>query len=95
MSLENYLSFLQQIITMTNPKDPASVALAKNALSAVTALAITSHKVDSLTWRIMDSAEDQFERLLRHKDDFQGVPGDYAGNSNKRHRLLNVLRPGC
>ena len=95
MSIENYLSFLQQIITMTDPNDRAAVALAKNALTSVAALAITSHKVDSITWRIMHEAEERIELLLRHKEDFAGTPGDYVGNKNKRHRLLNVLRPGC
>ena len=95
MSLENYLSFLQQIITMADPHDKASVALAKNAVTAVNALAHTSQKTDALTGRVMLVAEVQFERLLHHKDDFAGKPGDYMGNQNKRHRLLNVLRPGC
>lgn len=95
MSLENFLSFLQQIITMTNPKDTASVALAKNAVVSVIALARSSEKVDALTWRVMNEAEMLLEQLLRHQDDFAGKPGDYVGNKNKRHRLLNVLRPGC
>jgi len=95
MSLDNYLSFLQQIITMTDIFDKASVALAKNAVTAVNALAQTSQKVDALTWRVMLAAEMQLELLLHHKDDFAGKPGDYMGNQNKRHRLLNVLRPSC
>ena len=95
MSLENFLSFLQQIITMTDPGDTESVALAKNAVVSVVALAQSSRKVDALTWRVMDAAEMRLEQLLRHQDDFAGKPGDYAGNRNKRHRLLNVLTPGC
>lgn len=95
MSLENFLSFLQQIITMTDPDDTASVALAKNAVVSVIALAHSSKKVDALTWRVMYAAEMRLEQLLRHKEDFAGKPGDYVGNQNKRHRLLNVLRPGC
>ena len=95
MSLENFLSFLQQIITITDPDNAASVALAKNAVVSVIALAYSSQKVDAFTWRVMHTAEMSLEQLLRHKDDFAGKPGDYTGNSNKRHRLLNVLRPGC
>lgn len=95
MSIQNFLSFLQQIITMTDPDNAASVALARNALTAVTALALTSHTIDSLVYGVMKAADLQLENLLRHKDDFKGVPGDYRGNENKRHRLLLVLRPGC
>ena len=95
MSLENFMIFLQQIITMTDPGDPVSVALAKTSVESVIALAYSSQKVDPATWRVMYSAEMRLDQLLRHKQDFAGKPGDYIGNQNKRHRLLNVLRPGC
>lgn len=95
MSVENFLSFLQQLITMTDPDDKAAVALAKSALFAVSGLARSSGKIDPMTNRIMLCAEMRLELLIRHKADFAGTPGDYAGNQRKRHRLLNMLSPGC
>lgn len=95
MSLDNFLSFLQQIITMAESDDKASVALAKNALISVCALAQSSGKIEPMTRRVMACAEMRLELLILHKGDFAGKPGDYLGNQKKRHRLLNVLSPGC
>lgn len=95
MSLDNFLSFVQQLITMAEPGDKVSVALAKNALISVCALAQSSGKIDPLTHRVMACAEMRLGMLILHKDDFAGKPGDYLGNQKKRHRLLNVLNPGC
>lgn len=95
MSLENFLSFLQQLITMTDPDDAASVALAENALTAVIALAHTSKTVDPLTARAMHKAHMRLNGFLRHKDEFAGKPGDYMGNQHKRYRLRSMLSPEC
>lgn len=95
MSLNNFLSFLQQLITMADPSDPASVALAKQAVVSVVDLARLSQKTDSFTWRIMVTAATEFDMLLRHKSSFAGKPGDLVGNKNKRDRMLDALYPGC
>lgn len=95
MTLDNFLSFLQQIITMTDPNDRAAVALAKNALNSVLALGQCSGMTDAFTLRLMMRAENLLTQLLYHRDEFAGKPGDYAGNQNRRHRLRNVLTPGC
>ena len=42
MSLENYLMFLQQVITMTDPHDVVSKTLAKMSLESVMAMATKS-----------------------------------------------------
>lgn len=96
MSYDNFLSYLQQLLTMVDPKNKYSVALAKSALSQTIALARISGKTDvGPTLRIMRMAERQFENLAEHRADFAGVPGEYEKNSIKRRRLGLVLRPGC
>lgn len=95
MSLDNFISYLQQILSMINPKDKYSVALGKSALSTTIALAISSEKVDPLTHRTMMRAEDQFEFLAQSAKDFAGKPGDFDGNEKRRRRLLMSITPSC
>ena len=95
MSINNFLSYLQQILTMINPKDKYSVALGKSALSATIALAIASGKIDMETRRAMMIAENRFEYLAGNAEDFAGKPGDLVMNRKRRRRLLMVLTPGC
>lgn len=95
MNENGFLMFLQQLLTMVEKTEPASVQCAKNALENVYALARQSGKSDSLTIRMMDSAIRLFDRLVWHKEDFAGQPGDYAGNEAKRHHLRMMLWPGC
>lgn len=42
MTMENFLSYLQQLLTMVDSKNECSIALAKTALSAVFSLAKSS-----------------------------------------------------
>ena len=42
MTMENFLSFLQQLLTMVDSRNECSIALAKTALSAVFSLAKSS-----------------------------------------------------
>ncbi len=95
MSFDNFLSYLQQLLTMVDPLDLHSVALAKGALSKTIALARISRKTDAVTLRTMVMAEEQFEYLADHRMDFAGVPGEYDKNAARRRRLGLVLRPGC
>ena len=95
MTIDNFLSFLQQLLTMVDPDDQTSVALAKSSLLTTTALAESSKKIDKITFRAMRLAEDRIDYLIRHKDDYVGVPGEYQNNKIKRQRLAHILMPGC
>ena len=53
MSFDNFLSYLQQLLSMVSPKNEYSIALAKTALSSTIMLARTSGKVDNLTSKAM------------------------------------------
>ena len=95
MSLENFLSYLQQILTMVNPHDAKSVALAREALTSTVALAMMSGKIDPMAHRVMVVAEDSFEYLVQNARDFAGILGEYASNKQKRRRLGMILGPHC
>ena len=95
MSFDNFLSYLQQLLTMVSPENQHSIALAKTALSNTIMLAHESGKVDSMTFRSMKRAEQLFNFLVNHADDFKGVPGDFTGNKHKRTRLAHIIQPGC
>ena len=95
MSMENFLSYLQQLLTMVNPKDEYSVALAKTALQTTIALAAASGKADNIVKSTMYRAEKIFPSLVAHAKDFSGKPGEMLENKQKRQRLLLVLRPSC
>lgn len=95
MTMENFLSYLQQLLTMIDSKNDCSIALAKSALSAVVSLAKTSRKADGIVLRAMMIAEREFEYLVEHKADFVGVPGEYQKNQVKRQRLAHMIMPGC
>lgn len=95
MSFDNFLSYLQQLLSMVSPKNEYSIALAKTALSSTIMLARASGKVDNLTSKAMYRAEHTFEYLVEHADDFKGVPGDYTGNKHKRMALSHMIQPGC
>lgn len=51
MSFNNFISFLQQILTMVDENDRCSIALATSILSSTIALAEASGKVDPITRR--------------------------------------------
>lgn len=95
MSEQNFLSFLQQILTMVDPKSRESVELCHNALSAVIELALASQKVNSHTLRMMRAADYMFMDLVEHSDHFAGKPGQYQENEHKRRRLANLIYPSC
>ena len=95
MSMDNFLCFLQQILTMVEPHNASSVALAKAALTTVLGLARSSGKADSITIRSMMIAEREFEYLVSHKADYLGVPGEYQKNQVKRQRLAHMIMPSC
>ncbi len=95
MSLENYLMFLQQVITMTDPEDLSSRSLAKIAMESVLAMASRSHMSDPLTIRAMRTALNSFDFLMTNRKDFAGKKGAYLENRAKRQRLEMALVPHC
>lgn len=95
MSLNNFLSYLQQLLSMIDPKNKYSVALAKGALSSTVSLAIASGKIDGQTERIMRAANTMFEYLAENAKDYAGKPGKFDENERRRHRLLMSLSPSC
>ena len=95
MSYDNFLSYLQQLLSMVNPKDKYSIALAKTALHSTIMLAQASGKVDDRTSRSMDMAESLFGYLVNHANDYKRVPGDLTGNKHKRLKLATAINPGC
>lgn len=95
MTLNNFLSYLQQILSMVDPGNRKSVALAKSALTATMALAYDSGKVGSETARAMCIAEQQFDYLILHAKEFAGKPGEAEENYRRRNRLKLTLIPSC
>lgn len=95
MSLENYLMFLQQILTMTDPEDRTSKSLAKISLESVLALAEKSGMSDPVTLRAMRTALSSFEFLVYNRKDYAGKKGAFLENKAKRQRLLMALTPHC
>ncbi len=95
MSLNNFISYLQQILTMVDPKDKYSIALAKSALMSTIALAEASGKVDFQTQRAMRLAEMKFEQLVENAADYAGKPGKYEENERKRNRLKMSIACTC
>ena len=95
MSLKNFIAYLQQLLTMVDPRDAESIERAKAALNATVQFAVASHKVDGRTHRAMYEAIDQFDLLVQTASSFAGRPGAYVENEQKRRRLLNALYPGC
>ena len=95
MSLNNFISFLQQILTMVNSNDKYSVAFGKSVLSSTIAFAVASEKIDYRTERIMWSAECRFNFLVENAKDYSGKPGNYHENEKRRRRLLMTLEPSC
>lgn len=95
MSLQSFIIYLQELLTMVDPKDSQSITIAFRALTATEELARRSRKADGMTCRIMGRAIDHFEELVQTSADFAGVPGDTISNTQKRRRLLMTLRAGC
>ncbi len=95
MSLSNFIAYLQQLLTMVNPRDEYSVDMAKKALEATVALAFMSRKADPITLRAMRHAVDKFSNLTKHAGDFAGKPGHFKENEQKRRRLESVIMTHC
>ncbi len=95
MSLDRFVELLQALITMTDPNNEFQILYARNVIKNLMELAGDSEKADALTLRAMGRSFYEFSSIMRHKDDFAGKPGDYAGNSAKRQRLKYMFLPHC
>ena len=95
MTIDNFLSFLQQLLTMVDPQNEESIRLGRDALRSTVQLAISSHKVDAYTLRAMLIAKHNYERLVIHADEFTGIPGEYELNEKRRRRLRMAIEPHC
>ena len=95
MTIDNFLSFLQQLLTMVDPQNEESIRLGRDALESIVELARSSGKVEPYTLHAMFYAEHDFEVLVRHADEFIGVPGRFELNAKRRRRLRMALQPHC
>lgn len=95
MSENRFLQLLQELLTMVDPDNLDSINKARGVISSILALAEESEKAHPYTIHLMKSAEVCFLRLVRHKDEFAGCPGDYQGNIDKQLRLRLMLQPHC
>lgn len=66
MSMSNFLSYLQQLLSMIDPENRYSVALAQTALDATVELAMASEKASPRTIRAMMAAKNEFQYLASH-----------------------------
>lgn len=95
MSEKDFIKLLQNLLTMVDKKNPDSITYAKNVLENLVNLTSISDKKDRFTFRVMVSALEHFDMLVDMKSRFEGRPGEYADNEQKRSRLLMMLAPGC
>ena len=95
MSKESFIRLLQSLLTMVDPDDPYSVKCVERTLENIFMLARESKKCDPFTMRLMLQALSSVQRLIVDREDFIGKPGQYATNVAKRHRLEQMLMPGC
>lgn len=95
MNYDTFLKLLQSIITMTDAKDPASIACAKAVLVNLNGLIRSSGMADGAVMRIVYGAERNFDHLVLHKEEFAGKPGEIRQNKAKRDRLRMTLSPHC
>ena len=95
MTLNNFLSYLQQLLTMVDPSNKYSCGLVKASLSSTVALAVGSGKADAYCIRVMRGAEANIDRLIVHADEFKGYTGAYELNMHNRKMLEQVCRPHC
>lgn len=95
MSEEDFIKLLQDILTMVDPEDPNSIALGKITLETLFNLGVNSGKVDGLTARMMLRAREGFKFIVERKVEFEGKPGAFLENEQKRRRLMMMLSASC
>ncbi len=93
MTIDNFLSYLQQILTMVDKNDEKSVSQARNALMSVGKLVEYSGKADLMTRRYIQYAIDIFDSLAEEAEDYAGRPGKSVINVQRRLRLKMAICP--
>ena len=96
MSIENFLSFLQQLLTIVDPEDPQSVNMVKSLLLDLKILSDHTTKPFGFSTRsLITAANSEINYLIAHSSEFAGKPGEYDANRKKRQRLQFLLTPHC
>ena len=96
MTVENFLSFLQQLLTIVNPNDQQSVNMVKSLLLDLKILSDHDTKTfGRLTYMTIAAANSQIDFLIEHSSEFAGKTGEYDANYKKRQRLHILLAPHC
>ncbi|MCQ2470103.1 MAG: hypothetical protein MJ100_09870 [Ruminococcus sp.] len=93
MTIDNFLSYLQQILTMVDKNDEESVSQALNALVSVGKLVEYSGKADLMTRCSIQYAIDIFDSLAEEAEDYAGKPGASVINVQRRKRLKMAICP--
>ena len=91
MSVDEFLSFLQLVLTLIDPKDSASVDLGRVALITLSGLIRKSNKPDDEVLKIVETATNMLGQLIAHSADFAVVRGDTKKTHARRQMLAKVL----
>ena len=70
MTQKGFIAYLQQLLALIKPEDACSVALGRTALLAMVTLSMETGKVDKTTATMMKSAVDDFDNLLKNREQF-------------------------
>lgn len=70
MTQKEFIEFLQKLLALVKPEDTCSVALGRTALLSMVTLSMETGKVDRTTATMMKSAVDDFDNLLKNREQF-------------------------
>ena len=73
MTQKEFIEFLQKVLTLVEPENTCSVALARTAVLSMVTLSMETGKVDKTTATMMKSAVDDFDNLLKNREQFIGT----------------------
>ena len=73
MTQKEFIEFLQKVLTLVEPENICSVALARTAVLSMVTLSMETGKVDKTTAAMMKSAVDDFDNLLKNREQFIGT----------------------
>ena len=73
MTQKEFIEFLQKVLTLVEPEKTCSVALARTAVLSMVTLSMETGKVDKTTAAMMKSAVDDFDNLLKNREQFIGT----------------------
>ena len=73
MTQKEFIGFLQNVLTLVNPAEACSVAVARTAVLSMVTLSMETGKVDKTTAAMMKSAVDDFDNLLQNREQFIGT----------------------